>query len=56
LLKRGDEGILRKVLGKANVTHDAGEPSDEPGGLDPPDRVDGAMNIGSRHCYRSQHL
>jgi hypothetical protein len=31
LLKCGDEGILRQILGKANVTHDAGEPSDEPG-------------------------
>jgi hypothetical protein len=31
LLKRGDESILRQVLGKADVTHDAREPSDEPG-------------------------
>jgi hypothetical protein len=31
LLKRGDQSILRKVLGKADVTHDASEPSDEPG-------------------------
>jgi hypothetical protein len=31
LLKRGDEGILRQVLGKADVTHNADEPGDEPG-------------------------
>src|SRR5467141_1729725 len=29
---------------------------DDPGGLDPPDRVNRAMCIGSRHGYRSHHL
>src|SRR6185437_13217906 len=56
LLKRGDESILRELLGEANVAHDAREASDEPRRLDPPDRVDYAMCIGSRHFYRSQHL
>ena len=36
----------------ADVAHDAREAGDEPGGLDPPDRVDRAMRIGSRHGSR----
>src|SRR4051794_19493085 len=56
LLERGDESILGKILGKTDVAHDPRQTGDEPGRLDPPDRVDRAMGIGSRHDYRSHHL
>ena len=56
LLERGDESILGEVLGKADIAHDPRETGDEPRRLDPPDRVDRAMGIGSRHGYRSHHL
>jgi hypothetical protein len=46
LLERGDQRILREFLGKTNIAHDPRETGDEPGGLDPPDRIDGAMSIG----------
>ena len=48
--------ILRQVLGQADIAHHPGEAGDEPRRLDPPDRVDGAMGVGSRHGYRSHHL
>ena len=53
LLERGDERVLRQLLGQADVAHDAREAGDQPGRLDPPDRVDRAMGVGSRHCDRS---
>ncbi len=56
LLERGDKSILRQLFGKADIAHDPRETGDEPGRFDPPDRVDGAMYVGSRHCYRSHHL
>ena len=56
LLERGDESVLRELLGEADVAHDPREAGDEPGRLDPPDRVDRAMGVGSRHGYRSHHL
>ena len=56
LLERGDERVLRQLLGHADVAHHAREAGDELGLLDPEDRVDGVMGIGSRHGYRSQHL
>src|SRR5882762_7868058 len=56
LLEGGDESVLRQLLGMADVTHDPRETRDDPGGLNPPDRVDRAMCIGSRHGYRSHHL
>ena len=43
LLERGDERILREVLGKTDIAHDPRETGDEPRRLDPPDRVDRAM-------------
>src|SRR5713226_8437139 len=49
LLERGDERVLREILGKTDIAHDPRETGDEPRRLDPPDRVDGAMRIGSRH-------
>ena len=50
LLERGDESILRELLGEADVAHHPREPGDESGRLDPPDGVDRAMCVGSRHC------
>jgi hypothetical protein len=44
LLERGDESILRELLGEADIAHHPREPGDQPGGLDPPDGVDGFMN------------
>jgi hypothetical protein len=55
-LERCDESVLRELLGQTDVAHDPRETGDEPGRLDPPDGVDRAMCIGSRHGYRSQHL
>ena len=55
LLERGDERVLRQLLGQPDVAHDPREAGDEPGRLDPPDRVDRAMGVGSRHGYRSEH-
>jgi hypothetical protein len=56
LLERGDESVLCKLLGKSDIAHDPCETCNDPGGLDPPDRVDGTMCIGSRHSYRSHHF
>ena len=46
LLERGDERVLRQVLGEADVPHDPDEPRDHLGGLDPPDCVDLAACVG----------
>ena len=51
LLQRGDQRILRQVLGDTDIAHDPGEAGDEPGRLDPPDGVDRSVGIGSRHGY-----
>ena len=48
LLERGDERVLRQLLGEADVAHDPREAGDQPGGLDPPDRVDRAVRVGAR--------
>src|SRR2546426_3049175 len=56
LLECGDESILCEVLGETDVTHDPRKTCDELGRLDPPNRFDGAMPIGSRHGYPSHHL
>jgi hypothetical protein len=31
LLERGDERVLCKILGKADIAHDPRQPGDEPG-------------------------
>jgi hypothetical protein len=49
LLQRCDERVLCEVLGQADVAHHSGEAGDEPGRLDPPDRIDRAMDGGGRH-------
>src|SRR5437588_1850874 len=56
LLERGDQSVLRELFGQTHITHDPRETSNDPGGLDPPDRVDRAMRMGSRHGYPSHHL
>ena len=56
LLECGDEGILGQVLGHTNITDNPCEAGYEPGRLYSPDCIDGAMGIGSVHCYRSHHL
>ena len=56
LLERGDQSVLRELLGQADVAHDPRQTGDEPGRLDPPDRVDRAMGVGSRHDDRLDHL
>ena len=47
LLERGDQRVLRELLGQTDVAHDPGEPGDQLRLLDPPDRVDCAMGIGA---------
>jgi hypothetical protein len=56
LLERGNERVVGEVLRESYVADDSREAGNEPGRLDSPDRVDRAMNIGSRHGYRSHHL
>ena len=55
LLERGDERVLGQVLCEADVAHHAGQAGDEPGRLDPPHGVDGAMGGRGSHqdCRRS---
>src|SRR4051812_23610731 len=55
LLEGGYQGILREVLSKAYIPHNPSQASDEPRRLDPPDRVNGAMNVDGRHLHRSHH-
>ena len=52
LIERRNEGLLREVLGYADVAHHAGETGDQLRLLDPPDCVDRAVYVGSRHGYR----
>ena len=55
-LQRGDERVLGQVLGHTDVAHHPRETRDQPGGFDPPDRVDRPMGVGSRHGSQSRHL
>jgi hypothetical protein len=54
-LERGEKSVLREILGKTDVAHDPRQPGDEPGRLDPPDRVDRAVRVGGRHGRQSHH-
>jgi len=56
LLECGDESVLRELLGKTDIAHDPSETGDDLGRLNPPDRIDGAMCIDSRHSFPSHHL
>ena len=53
LLERGDQRVLGQLLGQADVAHDPRQPGDEPRRLDPPDRLDRAVDIAGlrRHRY-----
>src|SRR5882757_4844964 len=55
-LQRCDQRVLREFLGKTDVAHHPRETGDEPRLLYPPDRVDRAMGVGSRHGYRLAQL
>src|SRR5215467_206456 len=55
MLKGSDEGVLRKLLGEADIAHQARDACYQPRLLDPEDRVDGAMYVGGHHGRRSQH-
>ena len=43
LLQRGDERVLRELLGEPDVAHHPRQAGDQARGLDPPDRLDGAL-------------
>lgn len=45
LFERGNQRVLRELLREADVVHDPREAGDQPGGLDPPDRVDGTVRV-----------
>ena len=49
LLQGRHERLLGEVLGQAQVANDAGQAGDQPGRLDPPDRLDRPMGVGDRH-------
>ncbi len=48
LFERGDQGVLRQFFRQADVAHRARECTDDLGGFDPPDRVEGAMRLVGR--------
>src|SRR6266702_4568255 len=52
-LERGEESVLRELLGEADVAHPTRECGDHFGRLDPPDGVDRAVRGGCGHGDRS---
>lgn len=48
-LHRHDQRLLREVLGEPDVAHHAHEAADQPGGFDPPDRLDGLARGAAAH-------
>lgn len=56
LLQRRHEGVLRQLLGMANIANDTRQTGYEPRRFYLPNGFNGAMRIGSCHCYRSHHL
>src|SRR5690242_4124878 len=47
LLERREQRLLRQILRQPDIpAHHARETRDEPGGFDPPDRIDGRMDVG----------
>ena len=56
LLQRGDQRILRKFLGKTDVADDPGETADNLCGLDPPDRINRRVRVGSRRDDELERL
>ena len=53
LFERGDQRVMREILGQADVADDADETGDQARRFDAPDRVDGALDVGGRRS--SQH-
>ena len=51
--QRGDERVVREILGGADVAGDPREPGDQPGGFNSPDGVDGAVDRGIVHGLKS---
>jgi hypothetical protein len=47
LLERGDQRVVREILGEADVTDHADETGDQAGRFDAPDRVDSALDVGA---------
>jgi hypothetical protein len=45
LFERGNQRVLRQLLREPDVANDPRETGDQPGGLDPPDRLDGTLGI-----------
>src|SRR2546427_1593448 len=56
LLERGNEGVLCELLSRPDIADEASQPGDEPGRLDPPDRVDGAMRVGGHRLRETGAL
>ena len=48
-LQRGDQRVLRQVLGEADVAHHPRQAGDQAGRLDPPDRLDRPVGRGPAH-------
>src|SRR6185295_10762179 len=48
-LERGDQSVLRQILGQSDIANDPRESGDESCRLDPPDRVDRAPGFGCCH-------
>ena len=44
-LQRGDERVLRQLFGQPYILYEPRETGDDFGGFDPPNRLDGAMNL-----------
>src|SRR5438128_8102016 len=51
LLERSNEGVLRELLSRPDVSDGASQPGDEPGRLDPPYRFNRAMRFGGCCVY-----
>src|SRR5688572_2470789 len=56
LLERSNQRVVREIFSDPDITYDSRNAGNELRGLDPPDRLDGAMCIGSRHVYQSHLL
>src|SRR5207244_13010725 len=45
-LERREQRLLREILREPDIPHHPCEARDEPGGFDPPDCIDGRMDVG----------
>ncbi len=53
LLKGGNESILGQFLCDTHIQHEPGKPGDQSGGFNPPDCLDCALSVWSRHGLKS---